>query len=256
MRAYLTDLHVHTVLSPCAAVEMTPRLVVSTAVEVGLDILAVTDHNAGDNAWAVREAARGLPLTVWPGMEVESSEEAHVVVLFDDWDAFGRWCRQVENWRNGRRNEAALFGPQWVLDADDVFQREREEMLLSALTADARTLCTAAEAHGGLAIASHVDRPAYSLLGQLGLWPAQVPLAAAEISARIASAEEARGRYPLLPEGLPLVTSSDAHDLETLRRGSKMIFGLQRPVLAELRLALAGREGRWMRWHRPCNCMR
>ena len=50
MRSYLTDLHVHTVLSPCASVEMTPSLVVETALELGLDIIAVTDHNAGDNA--------------------------------------------------------------------------------------------------------------------------------------------------------------------------------------------------------------
>ena len=58
MRAYLTDLHVHTVLSPCASVEMTPSLVVQTAMELGLDIIAVTDHNAGDNAKAVWQAAR------------------------------------------------------------------------------------------------------------------------------------------------------------------------------------------------------
>ena len=54
----MTDLHVHTVLSPCASVEMTPSLVVETALELGLDIIAVTDHNAGDNAKAVWQAAR------------------------------------------------------------------------------------------------------------------------------------------------------------------------------------------------------
>ena len=73
----------HTVLSPCASVEMTPSLVVETALELGLDIIAVTDHNAGDNAKAVWQAARQSSLTVWPGMEVQRAAEAHLLALLD-----------------------------------------------------------------------------------------------------------------------------------------------------------------------------
>ena len=38
------DLHVHSLLSPCAAVEMTPRNIIRNAVAAGVDIVAITDH--------------------------------------------------------------------------------------------------------------------------------------------------------------------------------------------------------------------
>nr|WP_320145346.1 PHP domain-containing protein [uncultured Anaeromusa sp.] len=250
MRSYLTDLHVHTVLSPCASVEMTPSLVVQMALELGLDIIAVTDHNAGDNAKAVWQAARQSSLTVWPGMEVECAEEAHLLVLFDDWPAFASWCAKVDGWRNGRLNQSRLFGPQWILSAEDELLGEREELLLSALTADAQTLCEEAVRLGGMVIASHVDRPAYSLLGQLGIWPTELPLAAAEISTCVASEAEARQRLPLLPQALPLVTASDAHSLAAFCQGSKVQIVMEKPTLAEFYLALHGKDGRWLRWHR------
>ena len=43
MRWFRADLHVHTVLSPCAAVEMTPRNIVRHAQAAGIDIVAITD---------------------------------------------------------------------------------------------------------------------------------------------------------------------------------------------------------------------
>lgn len=249
MRSYLTDLHVHTVLSPCASVEMTPSLVVETALELGLDIIAVTDHNAGDNAKAVWQAARQSSLTVWPGMEVECAEEAHLLAIFDDWPAFASWCAKVDGWRNGRLNQSRLFGPQWILSAEDELLGEREELLLSALTADAQTLCEEVVRLGGMVIASHVDRPAYSLLGQLGIWPTELPVAAAEISTCVATEAEARRRLPLLPQELPLVTASDAHSLDALCQGGKVQIMMEKPTLAEFHLALQGKDGRWLRWH-------
>ena len=76
------DLHVHTCLSPCATLDMTPRKIVARALEMKLDMIAVTDHNSAENAGAVISAAADVPLTVLPGFEVTSAEEAHVVCLF------------------------------------------------------------------------------------------------------------------------------------------------------------------------------
>ena len=61
---------------------MTPQNIVAHAVEKGLDIIAITDHNACDNVSAALVAAQGTDLVVLPGMEVETQEEAHFVVLF------------------------------------------------------------------------------------------------------------------------------------------------------------------------------
>ena len=41
----LTDLHIHSCLSPCGSDEMTPFDLVGLAKVCGLDLIALTDHN-------------------------------------------------------------------------------------------------------------------------------------------------------------------------------------------------------------------
>lgn len=73
------DLHIHTALSPCGDMDMTPNNIVNMAQLKGLDVIAITDHNTSANAAAVMECAKDAPLIVIPGMELETSEEAHFV---------------------------------------------------------------------------------------------------------------------------------------------------------------------------------
>jgi DNA polymerase III alpha subunit len=77
MKMYRAELHVHTVLSPCAGVEMIPPLIVREALQFGLNIIAITDHNATANIAAAMQAARGTGLVVLPGMELQTREEVH-----------------------------------------------------------------------------------------------------------------------------------------------------------------------------------
>jgi len=77
------DLHIHTCLSPCATLDMTPRKIVAEASRKGIEIIAVTDHNTTENALAVIKAAREFDLHVIPGIEVTTSEEVHIIGLFE-----------------------------------------------------------------------------------------------------------------------------------------------------------------------------
>ncbi|HNH06460.1 MAG TPA: PHP domain-containing protein, partial [Anaerolineales bacterium] len=78
MKNFRADLHVHTVLSPCAEVEMIPPLIVQEALERQIDIIAITDHNASANVAAVQKAAHGTTLHVFGGMEVQTREDVHL----------------------------------------------------------------------------------------------------------------------------------------------------------------------------------
>ncbi|HNX58188.1 MAG TPA: PHP domain-containing protein, partial [Spirochaetota bacterium] len=53
------DLHIHSCLSPCGSLDMSPSRIVERAVESGLDVIALTDHNSALNCPALEEAARG-----------------------------------------------------------------------------------------------------------------------------------------------------------------------------------------------------
>lgn len=79
------DLHVHTAashdISPKWA-KSTPEDVVRIAIEKGLDIIAITDHNTASNCDAIQEAAQGTQLTVFPGVEI-STPQGHVLAIFD-----------------------------------------------------------------------------------------------------------------------------------------------------------------------------
>ena len=238
MRQFVADLHVHSVLSPCAEVEMTPRNIVWHAAQHGIDIVAITDHNACDNVSAALAAAKGTNVIILPGMEVETKEEVHVVVLFDSMNQLEIWEQFVNEHRSGRMNDEQRFGAQFVVDAEDEFIRMKSEMLLGSLQCGIAQVCRTVNDLGGICIASHVDRPMYSLIAQLGFIPPDVKLAGVEVS-RMTKPEEGKKRFPGIGN-LPIVTSSDAHRMEDFINGPKTIFRMEEPTVSEIRQALKG----------------
>ena len=80
---YSYDLHIHSCLSPCGDMDMTPNNIVNMASLLGLDLIAVSDHNSALNLPAVFTAAKGTELTVIPAIEANSAEEVHVLCLFE-----------------------------------------------------------------------------------------------------------------------------------------------------------------------------
>ena len=55
MKTLLADFHIHTLLSPCAEIEMTPHHIVMRAAQYGVDAVAITDHN---RAWKLNAAKK------------------------------------------------------------------------------------------------------------------------------------------------------------------------------------------------------
>ena len=78
------DLHVHTTASDGS---LSPREVVGLAVDGGLDVMAVTDHDTVAGIPAAIDAAAGSSLRLIPGIEVSSNddgEEYHILGYFID----------------------------------------------------------------------------------------------------------------------------------------------------------------------------
>src|SRR5512132_3787409 len=112
MKQFRADLHVHTVLSPCAEVEMIPPLIVQQALELEIDLIAITDHNASANVGAVQKAAEGTKLTVLPGMEVQSREDLHLLTIFESTDLLDAWQKEVDQVLPEKLNNPDFFGEQ------------------------------------------------------------------------------------------------------------------------------------------------
>ncbi len=240
MNRFEADLHIHTVLSPCASEEMNPMGVVRQALGCGLSIVAICDHNASANAVAVRNAAAGM-LFVVCGIEVTTSEEVHLVGLFNEPEQADRVASRVLSTLPMRRcPEPAWLGPQNVVnEAGDVLRQEPHMLYVASglCLSDAVTLI---HEHDGLAIAAHVDRPSYSVTSQLGMLPEGIGLDAIEISASGLK----RGLAARFTSwGLPMVASSDSHYLEEIG-AARTMFEMDSPTWDEMRLALSGVDGR------------
>ena len=240
LRTYAADLHVHTVLSPCAAREMLPPLIVSRARLRGLDLIAVTDHNASANAGALQRAAAGAGLTVLPGMELQTSEEVHLLCLFDTLEQLDAWQRVVDDRMPCEANRPDAFGEQLVVDETGAPLRHETRLLATSAALALGEAVRGVAERGGLAIPAHVDRPMYSLSGALGFPPPDLAVDAFEISPH-ATPADARRRFPWLA-GAPLVQGGDVHHLDDFAASTVLV--LAAPTIAEIRLALRGARGR------------
>jgi anti-sigma regulatory factor (Ser/Thr protein kinase) len=116
-----------------------------------------------------------------------------------------------------------------------------DHLLSGATTLTVDGVVAAIHAVDGLAVASHVDREGFGIIGQLGFIPVGLPLDALEVSPRT-SLPLARATFAPMGE-YPILCSSDAHEPKDIGRAATFAF-MERPTLEELRQALAGREGR------------
>jgi hypothetical protein len=239
-RYLLADLHVHTVLSPCAEVEMIPPLIVQRARELGLAMVAITDHHAADNVQAVVEAAGSTGLTVLPGMEVQSREEVHLLCLFDTVNQVMTWQEQVFAALPDKENDEAFFGAQYVVSADGSYRFTVDRLLAVSTALSVEEVVAAVLALGGIVLAAHVDRPSYSLIGNLGFVPPGLRIAGMEISRHCDPAETTR-RWPQTA-AYGLVVGGDAHRLDEMT--ARTMLKVTEPVVHEIALALSGLEGR------------
>ncbi|MCX7754130.1 MAG: hypothetical protein N2117_02640 [Anaerolineales bacterium] len=230
----------HTVLSPCAGVEMIPPLIVQTALERGIHLIAITDHNASANVAAVMQAAQGTELVVLPGMELQTREEVHLLCLFDTLEQVFLWQAQVDRLLPNLPNNIEYFGEQFVVDSTGEFLRREERLLLNSVNLSLEDAAAQVTALGGLAIPAHIDRSANGLIAILGLIPPGFE--ALELSRHLTPAE-ARRKYPQTAS-YPLLQSGDVHLLDGFLGSTH--FEIERPTVAELRLALAGQQGRSM----------
>lgn len=201
------DFHIHSALSPCGDNDMTPNNLINMSIIKGLDAVALTDHNACENVRAAAAVA-GDKIIFIPGMEVETSEEVHIVTLFPTADAAEEMQRILVDSSPYIPNRREIFGNQYIMDENDEICGEIDRMLVTASGLDIYTVVAAAKDLGGIAYPAHIDRESYSVLSNLGFIPPDLDISAVEITEKSRTALE--GEYS---NRYNIITSSDAHYL-------------------------------------------
>jgi predicted metal-dependent phosphoesterase TrpH len=111
---------------------MIPPLIVQKALELNIDLIAITDHNASANVSAVQKAAAGSTLKVLPGMEAQTREDVHLLCLFESLNQLETWQAAVNASLPDTLNRAEFFGEQFVVDEYGEYVRTETRMLLTS----------------------------------------------------------------------------------------------------------------------------
>jgi len=238
LQNYRADLHIHTCLSPCTELDMSPQAIARQAKQKEIDILGICDHNSAENVPALMQAADQYAIRVLPGMEVTSQEEVHVLALFDELEPALALQEIVYTNLPGENDEDA-FGMQVVVNAEGEVLHFNPRLLIGASTLSIEKVVAHIKELDGLAIASHIDREGFSLIGQLGFVPDHLELDALEISPRTSFAEAGERFQPRLP----LTCASDAHYLDDIGTGYTTFY-IEDKTTQEIRKALRGEDGR------------
>ena len=147
---------------------MIPPLILQEARSRGIDVLAVTDHNASGNIRAMVNAARGTGITILPGMELQTKEEVHLLCIFETMVQMDTWQSFIDSRLPALRNQVDYFGEQFLVDETGEFLGNEERLLIVSADISIDEAIQRISELGGLAIPAHVDRPAFGLIANLG----------------------------------------------------------------------------------------
>jgi hypothetical protein len=212
---------------------MQATAIVIEAIKAGLDMIGISDHNSAENVAAVVKAGAREGLPVIAGMEITTAEEVHILGLFNtEQDLMNMQDVIYQNLPDGDYGQA--YGPQTVIDEWDNVVGANSRLLLGATALTVEEIVDAIHDRSGVAIASHIDRERFGLIGQLGFIPEGLELDALEVSSM--SSVEQEYDYPI-------VSFSDAHYLDDIGNSSTC-FMIEDASVDEIRKALRNEMGR------------
>ena len=207
---YFADLHIHSCLSPCGSDDMTPANLCGMAMLKGLQMIALTDHNAARNLPAAEKCCEAYGLLLIPGMEITTKEEVHCLGYFPTVETaldFGEFLRPH---MPKPKNKPKLFGNQLVMDEDDNVIAEEDLLLIGASDLPLSEVVRRVREFGGVRVPAHINRGSNGLLVNLGMMPPSPTFTTVEVWKDLPC--------PLEPtENKHVLHSSDAHYLQDIQ---------------------------------------
>src|SRR5208337_934315 len=161
---------------------MTPRRIINSALDKGLHIIAVADHNSAENAGVAVRTGLEEGITVLPAMELTSYEEVHVLAIFNSAENVAAMQGIVYDTLQSGVNDEFGIGYQLVVNELDEILDYNKRLLIGATSLSLGELVKNIHAFGGIAVASHIDRQNFSVISQLGFIPDDVSFDALEVS--------------------------------------------------------------------------
>lgn len=209
------DLHIHSCLSPCGDDDMTPANIAGMAAVKGLEVIAVTDHNSCKNCPSVLHFAKEYGVLAVPGMELCTREEVHAICLFPELKKAMAFDDYVYQRLIRVQNREDIFGKQLIYDQGDEVCGTVPYLLINSADISFDGLWELVRSYDGVMFPAHIDRPANSLISNLGFVPPDSRFTTAEVK-DLGRLHELERTNPYL-KGCRIVSNSDAHYLEDIK---------------------------------------
>jgi PHP family Zn ribbon phosphoesterase len=241
MISFPADLHIHTVLSPCGDLSMSPSNIVERADAIGLKLIAITDHNSTLHGPTVRKIAEKKGIMVLYGAEVTTKEDVHCLCIFENEKQRIIFQQFLDQNRPKIKNNPKLFGHQVLVNENEEIIEEVESLLILGINASINEVEKKVHKLNGLFIPAHIDRQKYSLTSQLGFIPSDLKFDALEIT-KGKKVDDAIKEFSYV-ENLRITKASDAHSLIQIG-SSNTHFVMESLCWNEIKMALQGINGR------------
>lgn len=230
------DLHIHSTVSPCAGLDMSPSKIVERAIEEKLDLIALTDHNSAANCEPFFNLCQQHGIDCFLGIEVTVSEEFHMLALTDTVEKVKQLDQYVKDNQPFVEHDESTTGEQQVIvnEKEEVLGFVKRHLHIPTKISYVK-LMEFIKKIDGICIPAHVNRNSFSLKSQLGFIPDEEGF----------DALETYKRTPFDPSFYPdnkgIVTNSDAHDLYSIGSAYTEIY-TDNPSLLSIRDSLRKKE--------------
>jgi PHP family Zn ribbon phosphoesterase len=241
MKWFRADLHIHSVLSPCGDLDMSPVRIIHEAKKEKLDIIGLADHNSTLHCELLVELGKREGITVFPGVEINTREEVHCLAFFEKVDTVQKFQHYLNLHLPDIKNKPDKFGYQLVINEKEEILDEVENLLIIGLDCSIEEAEKKVHELGGIFIPAHVDRQANGIFSQIGFIADDLKIDAIEYSAALTSDKLLKLRPEL--KRYSLISNSDAHYPNQIGKRVTEYY-LEEPSFSEWNKALKGIESR------------
>jgi len=214
MNKYYYNLHIHSCLSPCGDDDNTPNNILGMGSLCGLNIMALTDHNTTKNCPAVFKVAKKFGIIPIAGMELTTSEDVHLICLFEELEAAMDFDSDLQKHRIKIENRYEIFGNQFILDDEDNIIGSEPNLLINATDLSIDNAFNTVPKYKGICYPAHIDRPSNGIISVLGSFPSSPDFSCVEFNDST-NCEEYINKYNLYDK--KVVVSSDSHNLTSFK---------------------------------------
>ena len=193
---------------------MSPQLILEQAVQKGLNLISITDHNTVQHSILARKLSEDMPIRVIPGVELTSREEVHLLAYFPDIEALLKIEKEIDNYLPKRKNNSQVFGYQLYYDLKGEIVGVDDVLRQVALDIGLDNLIDFIHSIEGIAVPAHIDKNRFSLLSQLGFLDREANFDAVEIS----KFKWRKEKFQLgnTWSDFPVIAGSDSHGVEDI----------------------------------------